>query len=277
MTTDLGAKDSPTHLVVFHPSDGQLISRSQTSLRYSPWGLAFDEAKQRLLGVWVNDAKKWHEVVEIDPLRGNHTVLLVLPQHPYCSTQNKGECKHAIPPWGKVMLDQGLRRWTLPMSSHLGWNLTLLHVNIDHLKVAEVSVPNVGYHALYSTVTNTALHTTVTNTALHTLSEPRFIIALCAKCTGYMGSICTQETSLLVQIDPETGAITEIPGPTGIAWTTGAANSVYDAVNAVLYYVQYTEASFSQRRIVALATNGSGPIGIEWLGSELPPDVLLLV
>ena len=54
-------------------------------------------------------------------------------------------------------------------------------------------------------------------------------------------------------------------------------NSVYDPAEAVLYYVQYTTASFSQRNIVALTTNGSGPVASQPLGSRLPPDLLLLV
>jgi hypothetical protein len=286
MTTDFGVQDSPTHLVVFRPSDGHFISRSQLPLAYIPWGLGFDNLKQRLLGVWVNKALQRHEVVEIDPVRGNHTLLLALPQDPYCTTQQNGDCKQAAPSWGKTMMDQELRRWTLPMSSQLGWNLTLVHVNIDQFLLSEVPVQEVGYGSKYSTVSNTALDTgskyTVSNTALDTRhSERRFIVALCAKCTERTGdddaSICMQSTSKLVKIDAETGSITEVPGPTGIAWTTGAANSVYDDIDSVMYYVQYTEAAFSQRHIVALPMNGSGPIASQPVGSDLPPDLLLLV
>ena len=61
----------------------------------------------------------------------------------------------------------------------------------------EVPVPDVGYRSLYSTVTNTALD------ALS--SARRSIIALCGKCTGWLGGACDVETSKLVRIDAETG------------------------------------------------------------------------
>jgi hypothetical protein len=268
MSTDLGDNKSPTYLVVFHPSDGKFVSRSRKPLLYIPWALAYDRVTRRLLGVWVNDALKRHEVIHLDPLTGNHSVLKALPINPYCTTQSGGDCNKATPPWGKAMLDLELRRWTLPMSSQLGWNLTLVHVDIDQLSLQEVPVTRVGYQADFSTVTNSALDRS---------SKHLFIVALCAKCTSRIGSQCMATQSKLIRIEPNTGAITEVPGITGIGWNVGGANSVYDSANSVLYYVRYTEASFSRREIVALSTNGSGLLASEDIGSHLPPDFLLLV
>jgi len=268
MSTDLGDENSPTHIAAFHPTSGRFVSTSSKALQYIPWALAYDRTRKRLLGIWVNDDKKVHEVVEIEAAAGNHTVLHTLPRDPYCITQSHGDCQESVPAWGKAMLDHQRRRWTLPLSSQLGWNLTLVHLDIDNFSITEVPVLGVGYYSNYSTVTNTALDTS---------SSHRFIVALCGKCVGWMGSVCSVEKALVIHINPESGEITEVPGITGTGWTVGSANSVYDQHASIMYYIRYTEASFSQRDIVALSTNGTGPIAIQNVGSELPPDLLLLL
>ena len=150
------------------------------------------------------------------------------------------------------------------MSSALSWNLTFVHIDIDRWAVAkEVKLQSVGYGLLYSSVTNTAL-------------DPRRndVVALCGKRTGLF-----TEASWLVTIDADLGTISEVTNQTGIAWTNGSGNSVYDAVNAVLYYVLANVAQDQPERYLAalpLAKGGS-MIGKQAVGSSLPPDLLLLV
>ena len=203
-------------------------------------------------------------VVSIDVQSGRHEELLALPTDPYCTTQHDGDCRLAAARWGKAMLDSPHRRWILPMSSAQSWNLTLVHVDIDSREVTkEVPLRSVGYGQLYSSVTNTALD-----------PHSNAVVALCAKRTGIYSA-----SSWLVKIDANSGVISELSNHTGIAWTMGSGNLVYDATNAVLYYVLADVAQDQPERYVAAlpAAEGSTMLGKQAVGSSLPPDLLLLV
>lgn len=264
-TTDLGDKDSPTHLVAVDARTGRLSSISKRPLAHIPWALAYDSSTSRLLGVWVapdpSSNRSRHVVVSIDAQSGAHTELLALPTDPYCTTQHDGDCHLASARYGKAMLDVTHRRWILPMSSALAWNLTLVHVDIDAWSVShEVRVADVGYNLLYATVTNTALDV-----------RRQRVVALLGKRTGLF-----TEQSWLVSIDPQSGAVDEVTNQTGIAWTTGSGNSVYDEADGVLYYVLADVAQDQPvRTVVALpVAAGAAPMQRMDVGSTLPPDCL---